>query len=92
MLPLLLLLEIIMFVLIPLFLRLSSEIVVEAGDYLDQSGPVFWKFLNGYNVFNALGQSLIELYHFSPFVPDYPNPILYEPGQILGHRSPLPKI
>jgi hypothetical protein len=55
MLFLLFILEIIMLVLASLFLRPFTEIIVETGNYLNQLGPSLRKFLNSYNIFNALG-------------------------------------
>jgi hypothetical protein len=78
-------LKIIMLILISLFLRPFSEIVVEASDYLNQLGSILWKFLNGYGIFDALGQPLIKLRHLSSFVLGYFNTILRESGQIFWY-------
>jgi hypothetical protein len=78
-------LKVIVLILTSLFLRPSSEIVVEASDYLDQLGPTLWEFLNGHGILDALGQPLIKLRHFSSFVPDYPGTILRESSQIFWY-------
>jgi hypothetical protein len=67
------------------FLKSFPEIVVEASNYLNQFGSVPRKFLNDYDIFDALGQPLIKLYYFGSLVLDYPDLILRESSQIFKH-------
>jgi hypothetical protein len=78
-------LKIVVLVLAFFFLKPSSEIIVEASNYLDQLGLTLWKFLNGHGILNALGQPLVKLRHLSSFVSGYPGIILREPDQIFWY-------
>jgi hypothetical protein len=69
-----------MFVLAPFFLRSFSKVIVEAGDYLYQFLSYSGEFLYDYSIFDALGQSLIKLSYFSPFVLCHFCPVLDKPG------------